>query len=245
MLFHVLSIFGILVFEFCAAEKLHLPVSTCERNTTDYSSCLKHAIQEAWPLFVKGLPSEFEFPPLDPLLFEYQDAEFDNDYIQGKISVFNITIKGMSAARFVAVRPHFYDKTDFRLKIMLRIPTITLYGKYKAHGTLGGFLMTEEGKLNISLENLKITWDISGPVKDDTWIINQFFLNTLLQKLKIKLDDGNNREMNDLITLFINEFWPLLYRRVIIPIAGPYWNSYCSNLSNRLFSKLSFSEIFP
>lgn len=47
-----------------------------------------------------------------------------------------------------------------------------------------------------------------------------------------------------LATMFANENWPLLYR-LILPIAAEYWDTYFSNLLNRFFSKLSFSQVFP
>ncbi|XP_014467252.1 PREDICTED: uncharacterized protein LOC106740578 isoform X2 [Dinoponera quadriceps] len=238
MLFHIFAILSVAVFGSCIAEKFDLLVPTCARNSSDYNSCLKHAIKEAWPLFVAGLPAEFEFPPIDPFIYESDKYVFDNGGLHGEVTISNLTAEGLRLIRFVAIRTHF-DDDIFRLAIDIRIPKIVTYGDCAAYGVFSGFRMG--GK-----EGIRGTWDISGPVKNDTWIIEHFRTSPIVKSFNLKLDNffEGNRELNELAHKFVNDNWPPIYR-IVVQVSSDVWDTYFSKMLNRLFSKLSFSKVFP
>jgi len=43
---------------------------------------------------------------------------------------------------------------------------------------------------------------------------------------------------------FVNEYWPSLYREML-PFLAKNWDERLTELSNRIFSKISFSKTFP
>ncbi|RLU26411.1 hypothetical protein DMN91_000205 [Ooceraea biroi] len=47
-----------------------------------------------------------------------------------------------------------------------------------------------------------------------------------------------------LIDDFVNEYWPILYRAMASTIIDT-WEPWCIDKANRLFSKVSFSKVFP
>ncbi|XP_014487803.1 PREDICTED: uncharacterized protein LOC106751431 [Dinoponera quadriceps] len=144
MVLYALHIFGVVVLGLCMAEKLDLPVTTCKRDAANYSSCLKRACREAWPLFVKGLPAEFDFPPLYPYFYEYEHETFDSGELHAEVTVSNATIKGYEMIRFMNVRPHFLNEI-FRLEINIRISRVLVDGICEAYGNLGPFRIGGKG----------------------------------------------------------------------------------------------------
>ncbi|XP_014487804.1 PREDICTED: uncharacterized protein LOC106751432, partial [Dinoponera quadriceps] len=102
------------------------------------------------------------------------------------------------------------------------------------------------GRFNLTLERISGTWLITGSVANDTWIIDHFLISGSFKNLIIYVDNlfEGNREINDVINTFVNEYWPPL-ARVAMPVAVKKWDTYLTDLLNRLFSKLSFSKIFP
>lgn len=54
------------------------------------------------------------------------------------------------------------------------------------------------GHYNLTAEDIEDSWDISGPVKNDTWIIEHFVLFPMFKSFKIHLDNlfEGNREIS-------------------------------------------------
>ncbi|XP_032686182.1 uncharacterized protein LOC116850968 [Odontomachus brunneus] len=245
MVFRALTVLSVIIFGLCVTEKLDLSVPTCKRDSSHYNSCLKRAINEAWPLFVKGLPAEFEFPPMDPFFYKDARGVIDSGEIHAEIIMSNITIEGLKDLRVVAVSPHF-SNDSFRLIVNAYIPKIFVDGICKAKGTLGGFRMGGEGYFNMSARDVAGSWDIFGPINDDTWIIEHVLIYPMIKDFKIYLHNmfEGSREINELAMMFVNENWPLLMR-ITMPIARKNWDTFFSDLLNHLFAKLSFSKLFP
>ncbi|KAL6422466.1 hypothetical protein ACFW04_010635 [Cataglyphis niger] len=193
MIFYALtiSILSFATIVLCGAEEFTLPVTTCKRNSTDYSTCLKEAVEEAWPRFVEGLP-EFDFPRLDPILYKDGRIVLNRSLIYAEGNVINATIFGFALSHFLDVRSHFLDDV-FRLEMDMLIPKIIIYSYI-------------DGQSNL------------------------FGLRT------------NGRD--DILEDFINEYWPPLYRE-FAPTVFEVIDPFFVNLDNRLFSKVSFSKVFP
>ncbi|XP_012215636.1 uncharacterized protein [Linepithema humile] len=244
-MFYSVCIFSVVVFGFSAAEEFPLPPLTiCEQNSTNYFNCLKLAIQEAWPQFVKGLP-EFDFPPLDPITYEFGEATFDVGMVHGDIKISNFTSKGLAKTRFIGVRTHFLNN-NFRLEIDVQIPKIAGTGKCDAVGTIGGIRMGGKGHFNITMEDLQGAWILQGQVANDRWTVEHVHVTPSVKKMQLYFDDffDGNKELNDLAMMFANEYWPPIYR-AMLPITSEAWDPWLCDLVNRFFSKVSFTKIFP
>ncbi|KAF7387178.1 hypothetical protein HZH68_012855 [Vespula germanica] len=224
--------------------KLPADVKTCKRGTDDYSSCLRLAIQESWPIFVKGIP-ELDVPTLDPFYNEYGVYEFGSNEVHGKIEGSNIYFYGMNNIKFLAVRPEYTDD-QFKLEIDWALPKCFLEGEYNIDANLVNFKLGGKGYFNVSLEDVKVTWEINGPVKDDRWVIEHFIPNAQVGKLKFWCSDlfNGNEQLTKSAIGFVNEFWPTIYRGMF-PYIKKVWDELFTDYVNRIFSKLSFNEVFP
>ncbi|XP_050463230.1 circadian clock-controlled protein daywake-like [Cataglyphis hispanica] len=246
MIFYALtfSILCVATFVLCEAEELTLPVTTCKRNLTDYSTCLKEAVEEAWPRFVEGLP-EFDFPRLDPILYKDGRIVFNRSLIYAEGNVINATVFGFGLSHFLDVRSHFLDDV-FRLEMDILMPKIIIYSYVDGQSNLFGMRTNGRGQLNVTLNENRITHDIIGHVENDTWTVKHHRIIMTVEKMKCHLSGffDDSKELNDILEDFINEYWPPLYRE-FAPAVFELIDPFLVNLDNRLFSKVSFSKVFP
>ncbi|XP_012533930.1 uncharacterized protein LOC105835324 [Monomorium pharaonis] len=244
MSFYSLFLFCATAFVFAAAQDLELPVKTCKHDADDYASCLKSAIEEAWPKFMPGIPN-LDVPVLDPYFSEKERLQYDADDIKVDILVTNVKTHGLSKAEFLAVRPHYSD-TYFKLEADVSLPTVLMEGDFKADGSVKSFHIGGEGAFNISMEDIKCTWIMEGGVANDRWTIEHVHLNPEIGKMQVWFSDmfDGNDELTNAAIKFVNDYWPTLYRSML-PILAKSWDEQLTELSNRVFSKVSFSKTFP
>ncbi|XP_032681517.1 circadian clock-controlled protein-like [Odontomachus brunneus] len=244
MSFYALAVLCVTALALVAAQDLELPVQTCKHDADDYSSCLRLAMQEAWPTFIPGLP-QFDIPLLDPYFLEHHQTKYDANDIRADITVTNVNTYGLAKTRFLAVRPTYADDF-FKLEVDVEMPKVLIEGNYKADGMMGAFQIGGEGFFNISMEDIKGTWTIEGSVANDKWTVEHFTLNPEIGKMQIWFSDlfNGNEGLNQAALKFVNEYWPSLYR-TILPFMAQDWDTYLTELANRIFSKVSFSKTFP
>ncbi|XP_011691468.1 PREDICTED: uncharacterized protein LOC105452224 isoform X2 [Wasmannia auropunctata] len=227
MLFYVRGIFGIAIFGLLSAGESQLPVTTCKRDLVDYDACLKDALEEAWPRFVKGLP-EFDFPPLDPLFYKNGKVVFNSGEMHAVAIFSNLSIIGLSKARFSNVRANFLDDV-FHFEMDTMVPIVFTEGIIKINGSINIFRIADEGH-----------------VVNDTWIVEHFRINPSLSKFKFDFNSFNeeNKELNKIVINFANEFWPVL-ARVMLPSISILMDPWFTDYANLFFSKVPFSKVFP
>ncbi|KYN35471.1 hypothetical protein ALC56_10028, partial [Trachymyrmex septentrionalis] len=232
-----------LYYDDVVKEKKAFTATICKQDSVDYSACLKQAFKEAFPRFVKGLP-EFDLPPVDPLFYEYGKVVFNSGDIHAEVALTNTIITGLAKIQVNDIRPHFLDDV-FHLEVDALAPKLILKGVVKMNGTLGIFRIASEGPFNLTANDVDGTWDMVGHVVNDTWIIEHVRVLPSVRKLKLYFDlFQDNKEINDIVISFANEFWPPLYR-VMLPITSEAWDPWLTGMVNKLFSKVSFSKVFP
>jgi len=172
-----------------------------------------------------GLP-EFDFPPLDPIIYDYAHAVFDAGAINVAINISNFICVGFAKTRFLNTRSHFADEV-FHLEIDIEISKLTCAGKVDTAGTLGGFALTGKGKtvysvisfiekyyniiltiiiytighLNVTVEDLQESWIMKGHVTNDTWTVEDFYVAPSIRKMKVYFEDffDGNKELSEYI----------------------------------------------
>ncbi|XP_071560686.1 circadian clock-controlled protein daywake-like [Temnothorax nylanderi] len=244
MLFYVLSVLSIAVFGLSSDTGFKLPVTTCKRNSDDYSACLRRVLEKAWPQFVAGLP-EFDFPPLDPLFYKYGKIMFNSNDIHAEVIISNLSGIGLSKTRFSDVRMHFLDDI-FGLEIDAHVPRIFLEAAVKINGILNVFRIVNEGNLSVTADDMRGTCNLTGHVVNDTWIVEHFRIAPSIGKFKVYFDNlfEYNKELNNLVITFVNEYWPVIYREVL-PFLSDVADPWLVEFTNKFFLKVSFSKIFP
>ncbi|XP_012527831.1 uncharacterized protein LOC105831909 isoform X2 [Monomorium pharaonis] len=217
MLFYVLTIFSVAIFELSSSEKFESSLTSCKRNSDDYNVCLKQAIQTDWPQIVKGYP-EFGLPSLDPLLY-FRNAKivYNNDKLHAEVNFSNFTCFGLSKSHFNNLRTHFLPNNIFRLEIDLQISKLLADTLLKINGSLSIFRIIGEGEY--------------------------YHVIPTLGAAKIYFNLFQDKQLNDFILSFVNEYWPMLYRETW-PLMSNVLDSLLTDFANKVFSKLSFSQIF-
>ncbi|XP_011690774.1 PREDICTED: circadian clock-controlled protein-like [Wasmannia auropunctata] len=244
MSFYALVLFCATAFVLAAAQDLELPVQTCNHDADDYSSCLRLALQEAWPNFIQGIP-KLDIPVLDPYFIEEQRTMYETQELKADITVTNVNVYGLAKAQFKAVRPQHSDNF-FKLELDADLPKALIEGNYKAEGQVGAMQIGGHGFFNISMEDIKSTWILEGPVANDRWTLEHFQLNPEVGKMQIWFSDmfNGNEELNNAAMKFVNEYWPTLYRQML-PFLTKSWDERLTEIGNRVLSKISFSKTFP
>ncbi|XP_011701731.1 PREDICTED: uncharacterized protein LOC105458255 isoform X2 [Wasmannia auropunctata] len=244
MLIYTFNVLIVSVAVFGLSSAAETTVLTCKRGSVNYFACLKHALEDVWPQLVeKGLP-EFDFPPLDPMLYEYERAVFNTDIIYAEVTVKNVTVNGFKKTHFNDVRAHFLDDV-FRLEVDVVIPRIFVKGTIKVNGTLGILRIDDEGPFNITADEVVTTWSLTGHIVNDTMIVEHVRMVPSVKKFEVYFEFFHgNKELNNVAVTFVNEFWPPLYR-AILPLTFETMDPWLSALCNRLFSKIPFSKLFP
>ncbi|XP_012527830.1 uncharacterized protein LOC105831909 isoform X1 [Monomorium pharaonis] len=243
MLFYVLTIFSVAIFELSSSEKFESSLTSCKRNSDDYNVCLKQAIQTDWPQIVKGYP-EFGLPSLDPLLY-FRNAKivYNNDKLHAEVNFSNFTCFGLSKSHFNNLRTHFLPNNIFRLEIDLQISKLLADTLLKINGSLSIFRIIGEGYMNATLSDIKVTCILKGRVINDTFLGEYYHVIPTLGAAKIYFNLFQDKQLNDFILSFVNEYWPMLYRETW-PLMSNVLDSLLTDFANKVFSKLSFSQIF-
>ncbi|XP_011337406.1 uncharacterized protein LOC105279374 [Ooceraea biroi] len=244
MILRVFNLISFVAFGLCVAKEQMLPVTTCHRDATDYSTCLRDAIQEAWPRFVPGLP-DFNFPPIDPAFYDHHNVTYDS----GELHIFthgiNNTVSGLGDARFLDVKAYFTDNI-FQLEIDMQIPQFTVDGISDVIGEVGPFRVNSTGHYKLVATDNLMRWHILGPVVNDRWIVERFILSPRrIKKVETYLTGFlDSEEFSKLLQDFANEYWPSLLRVVAPAMLKSLEPIYVEN-TNRLFSNVPFSKVFP
>ncbi|XP_028046685.1 uncharacterized protein LOC105834712 [Monomorium pharaonis] len=238
-------IFIVTTFGLFSDGKSTHPFITCKKDSDDFSNCLKKAIQEAWPLLSKGIP-ELDFPPLEPLIFEYATAKLNLTEISGELVLRNLTAIGLSKILIHDVKAQLLDD-NFNLEIYAELPWMYTESSMKIDGSLNAFKMDGEGYFNETATDIKGTWNISGPIVNNTWIVKHFRIAPSIGTYKIYFDVLTKRygkEFNDLAVNLVNQFWPTLFQ-ILLPATADIYDPWLIDFPNKIFSKIPFSEIFP
>ncbi|XP_012524690.1 uncharacterized protein LOC105830086 [Monomorium pharaonis] len=241
MLFYVLSIFSIAIFGLSSGES-EFPLSSCKQDSDDYHVCLKQALETAWPQVVKGLP-KFGLPPLDPLFYRNGKIVYNADKLQAEVIFSNFTCFGLSKTSFSALKTHFLPNNIFRLEIDTQIPKLFAENLLKINGSLSVFRIVGEGYMNATINNIKATCGLKGHIINDTFLVEYFRIMPSLEALKVYFDLFQDKQLNNLVLSFVNEYWPILYREMW-PFTSNLLDSMLIDFANKVFSKLSFSKIF-
>lgn len=244
MSFYTLALLCATAFVLTAAQDFELPIQTCKHDADDYSSCLRLALQEAWPNFIPGIP-KLDLPVLDPFFIDHERTVYETTDMRADITITNANVYGLAKTQFKAVRPQYSDNF-FKLEMDVDVPKMLIEGNYKADGSVGAFQIGGEGFFNISMEDIQATWTMEGPVANDRWTLEHFHLHPEIGKMQIWFSDmfNGNEELNNAAMKFVNEYWPTLYRSML-PFLAQNWDERLTELFNRVLSKISFSKTFP
>lgn len=244
MSYHALTVFCATAFVLVAGQEIALPVQTCNHDAPDYTSCLRLAMQEAWPNFIPGIP-ELDLPTLDPYFIEKERTVYEGSDMTTDITISNVNAYGLAKMNFLAIRTERSDNF-FKLEVDMTLPKALIEGNYIAEGSFGAMKFGGNGYFNITMEDISGTFSLVGPVANDRWTIEHFNLQPEIGRMEIYFSDmfNGNEDMNKAALKYVNEYWPTFYR-TMLPFVTKNMDEQVTNISNRIFSKVSFSKVFP
>ncbi|XP_023245284.1 protein takeout-like [Copidosoma floridanum] len=218
----------------------------CKRDTPDYSSCLRLAIQETWMPIIKGIP-ELGLPVMDPYYIDFMEHEYESGDIAGRLVLRNTTTYGLAKTRFLAVRPSFTgDRVN--LEVDIEIPKVFIDGFYKAEGAIGPYKIGGKGYFNVSMEGISATWGIEGRVNEyDRLVVEHFHVFPEVESMKVYFTDlfNGDEALNKMALTFVNEYWQVIYKSML-PIVEKEWDHHLAYFVNdKFFSKIPASKLFP
>ncbi|XP_016843680.1 circadian clock-controlled protein [Nasonia vitripennis] len=220
-------------------------VKICQRDDSDYNSCITDAVQESWMTFVQGIP-KLNVPVLDPLDVEMVENSVETNQFVGYMVVRDAKIYGLAKTKFLSVRPQFTDNR-IHLEMDVEIPKVFIKGDYKSDGSVGSFNIGGKGHFNVSMVGLTATWSLDGRIENDRWIVEHLIVDPEIQGMKVYFSDLLNGDpmLNQAALTIANEYWPIIYKRMK-PIVQKLSDPRLTDFVNRsVFSKVSVSKIFP
>ncbi|KAH0945300.1 hypothetical protein HN011_003982, partial [Eciton burchellii] len=120
----------------------------------------------------------------------------------------------------------------FRLEAEVVYPDIACDGKVKLNGSVGPFRLNNAGSFSINTTDIKMRWLITGPIKDDRWIIDHYHQIPIPKNAKIKLKNFvDSEEIIDLINEFVSKYWPTIYR-AMRPVIMDTWEPWLIDRAN-------------
>ncbi|XP_012219383.1 protein takeout [Linepithema humile] len=243
-MYHALTVFCATAFALVAGQEYTLPIQTCHHDAPDYTSCMRLAIEEAWPILVAGIP-ELDLPVLDPYFIKEERTVFENADMNADITVRDVNAYGLAKLKFLAVRTERSDNF-FKVEADVSLSKALIEGNYKADGTFGAMKFGGDGFFNLTMEDITATLGFEGGVANDRWTIEHFYLHPEIGKMEIWFSDmfNGNEDLNNAARKFVNEYWPSLYR-MMMPFMTKNMDDHVTEVFNRIFSKVSFSKTFP
>lgn len=135
-----------------------------------------------------GVP-ELNIRPIDPLIQEKSNLQFENNFVQGKMALRNVRIVGLSKSTV--------DKTEFerngdkvKFTTYTRTPKLQVDGSYKAEVFVNNNKMSSKGIFNVTISKFDIKIDYLFFPKNKNIFL--FFKQPIyLPKRKRKLNSMN------------------------------------------------------
>lgn len=84
-------------------------------------------------------------PPLDPLVIDYAENEWQLGEVTGKFALREVKTYGMAKTNFLAVRPR-RSADRLNMEVDLEIPRVFIEGEYKGEGSVGPYKVAGKGE---------------------------------------------------------------------------------------------------
>ncbi|XP_054280527.1 uncharacterized protein LOC128998428 [Macrosteles quadrilineatus] len=222
----------------------------CYRDSPEFNSCIKRALQGLIPKLSKvGIP-ELELESIDPLKVPEMIMSYDANTIGGRVTLRDTITRGIGKLKIVDVRSVANDPTRFLMEIDFFIPKMRTAGLYSMQGHVGDIPITGDDKYNISMDGVSGTWKLTGaPVEEDGQVfmrIDRFEVNPEVQGLKVHANNlfKGNPELSAVTIAFVNRFWRVLYDEML-PYTVETFDKVGRQLINKIFHKIPYDQLFP
>ncbi|XP_037959592.1 uncharacterized protein LOC119688965 [Teleopsis dalmanni] len=214
----------------------------CSATDSNINECMKSLFQQMVPLTKNGI-KELNIPPLDPFVIEKSNYQYSNGAVQGRITVRNVRVHGMSNA--------VVENVDFRLNgdkldvdFIAKVPNMAVEGTYKAEMKINDVKMTPKGVFNVSMTDITIKSHPSGELYErdgHTYLrLTSFDSQPEVGDMHIYatglVPDPN---LNTLLLDYVNQYWRPIYT-AMLPETRSTWEPFMLQTANDILSKTPF-----
>ncbi|XP_021914393.1 protein takeout-like isoform X2 [Zootermopsis nevadensis] len=218
----------------------------CHRSDPDISSCIKNTLEDLRPLLIKGIP-ELYIVPMDPLNIPRLGYKEVNGNFEMEQILSNVTIHGIGQSKVLDVRMDFDTLT---MELRMKIPSLIITADYEMKGKV--LALSMEGKGDCTLKFTEVTttcrtlFEMENrggqqflEVKDLKWTLgarnSHFQFNNLF---------GGDKTLGKMANTFLNENSREAFKTYKhLPEEG--FGILFKNISNNVYRKFSFKELFP
>ncbi|XP_055590416.1 protein takeout-like [Uranotaenia lowii] len=235
------------ITHFCVSKDLPSTFQRCQREESDFDSCLMEAINGAIPQLTNGM-SEFGILPIDPLLVNSLTIEQGTSSpINLKQDFKNVKLKRLSQSKVTSIKT---DLKKFSIKAEAITPYMEFIGDYVMTGRVLLLPVTGKGFSNITLQGLTTKHELIGePVKkkDQTYMrIKKYIVKFEDPKLvTVKFENlfNGDKALGDAMNKVMNDNWLLMFNE----LRGAYEDTFgyiFRDISNKIFLKVPMNKIF-
>lgn len=93
--------------------------------------------------------SSLKIPPLDPLVLNRTQFEYNRGPMHGKLSVRSAIVHGLALTEIRSVRTDISD-AGMELDLEVFYPRVQIDGGYRAEGQFNGYRMNARGNFNVT-----------------------------------------------------------------------------------------------
>ncbi|KAL1132412.1 hypothetical protein AAG570_010367, partial [Ranatra chinensis] len=220
-------------------------ITACSRNAADLNECVVKSGQEAIPKFINGDP-KYRVPNLNPLEITELQVNQGTKQVGLKLTLRNAKIYGMKNAIFKKART---DLKNRHIEWDFEVPRIEILGDYTVEGQVLILPITGNGKGNITITELIITYKYD-------WKLTEKKGKEFMELTKSELLFENGRTYFDLKNLFngdnllgsnmnrfLNENWKEVTREVG-PAVGEAIAEVFKIILTNIAQLVPFSDIY-
>ncbi|XP_075215010.1 protein takeout-like [Lycorma delicatula] len=209
------------------------------------NECALKTGREAIPKIING-DSKLKIPRMDPFDIKVIKIDQGSNSFGLKLEIINSKLIGLRKANFVASR---MDLQKRHVEWDFKIPKVEVLGNYKADGKILVLPITGQGKANITLLNLDITYkfDFVLTKKNGKEYIQipDSTINFNTTRMYIKLENlfNGDKVLGNSMNQFLDENW----KEVLNELGDPLIKSLSpifTLIINNIAKEVPYNEIF-
>ncbi|XP_071439964.1 protein takeout-like [Hetaerina americana] len=231
-----------------AGASLPSYISVCKRNDPNLNECFLKSALETLPNIINGDKS-LKIPNLDPFRIESMTIGEDANSNVGLELLFkNIDMIGL---KNTVIKDAKIDLDKLRLEFEMLVPSLKVEGPYEVNGKILVLPITGKGQSDITLENVKAKWFVTGKLVGKTPETQRLQVDSAKvdidpENMIIHLDGlfGGDKTLSDNMNLFLNENWKDVLGE-LKPGVNEALAQIVSLIGNQVVSSVPYNQLLP
>lgn len=244
-----LAVYICAFFSYLEASPVKLPKGfiQCKQSDPKFQQCVAHAVQEALPELVKGVP-RFSLPPIDPLRISNLIIDQGHGPVAIKMNFTDLDIRNIGSGKVTDLKVDM-DKKTIHVKLDLAKPII-LDSTYSIVGKVLILPINGNGHSKYTLSGFKAEsvshFTETEKNGDVYWTLENMDFDFTVSKLHIVMENlfNGDKALGDNMNVFLNENWPEILGELRLAFRTAFSSAF-SEISQRFFERVPINQIFP